>query len=186
MKIFVAKLPYQYESADVSELFAPYGEVSSANVIMDRETGRSKCYAFVEMPDDGQAQEAINNLDGKSILDKEIAVSQAKERERTERPGGGGGYRGGNGGGGYNRNSGGGGGYRSSNGGGGYNRERSNNYGGDRNNGGGGYGGGYNKDRGERNFNRERSFDNNYNKDRRYDNNNNSYRSDREESRDNY
>jgi len=177
MKIFVAKLPYQYESADVSELFAPYGEVSSANVIMDRETGRSKCYAFVEMPDDGQAQEAINNLDGKSILDKEIAVSQAKERERTERPGGGGGYRGGNGGGGYNRNS-----------GGGYNRERSNNYGGDRNNGGGGYGGGYNKDRGDRNFNRERSFDNNYNKDRRYDNNNNnnSYRSDREESRDNY
>lgn len=162
MKIFVAKLPYQYESADVSELFAPYGEVSSANVIMDRETGRSKCYAFVEMPDDDQAQEAINNLDGKSILDKEIAVSQAKEKERTERPGGGGyrggsgggGYRGGNGGGGYRGgNSGGGGGYRSGNSGG-------SNYGsGDRNNGGGGYGGSYNKDRGERGFNRERSND---------------------------
>ena len=177
MKIFVAKLPYQYESADVSELFAPYGEVSSANVIMDRETGRSKCYAFVEMPDNEQAQEAINNLDGKSILDKEIAVSQAKERERTERPGGGG-YRGGNGGG-YNRNSGGGG-YNRGNNGGGYNRERSNNYGGgDRNNGGGGYRGG--NSGGERSFNRERSFDNNYNKDRRYDSNN----SDRP-SRDNY
>ncbi|HWZ35369.1 MAG TPA: hypothetical protein VNW51_04380 [Mucilaginibacter sp.] len=143
MKIFVAKLPYQYESADVSELFAPYGEVSSANVIMDRETGRSKCYAFVEMPDDDQAQQAITNLDGKSILDKEIAVSQAKEKERTERPGGGG-YRGGSGGG-YNRNS----------GGGGYNRDRSNSYGG------GNSGGGYNKDRGERSFNRERNFDNN-------------------------
>lgn len=149
MKIFVAKLPYQYESADVSELFASFGEVSSANVIMDRETGRSKCYAFVEMPDDDQAQAAITSLDGKSILDKEIAVSQAKEKERTERPGGG--YRGGNSGG-YNRNSGGGG-YRSG-GGGGYNRDRSNSYG-DRNN-----GGGYNKDRGERSFNRERSFDN--------------------------
>lgn len=155
MKIFVAKLPYQYESADVSELFAPYGEVSSANVIMDRETGRSKCYAFVEMPDEAQAQEAINNLDGKSILDKEIAVSQAKEKERSERPGGG--YRGGNGGSGYNRNNGGGG-YRGGNGGG-YNRDRNSS---------GSYGGGYNKDRGERS--RERSFDNNYNKDRRYDN----------------
>lgn len=168
MKIFVAKLPYQYESADVSELFAPYGEVSSANVIMDRETGRSKCYAFVEMPDDNEAQEAINNLDGKSILDKEIAVSQAKEKERTERPGGGGyrggnggGYRGGNGGGGYRGGNSGGGGYRGGNGGGGYG-------GGDRNSGGGG---GYNKDRGERSFNRER--------------NNDDYRSGRE-NRDNY
>ncbi|MFD2870980.1 RNA recognition motif domain-containing protein [Mucilaginibacter ximonensis] len=156
MKIFVAKLPYQYESADVSELFAPYGEVSSANVIMDRETGRSKCYAFVEMPDDDQAQEAISNLDGKSILDKEIAVSQAKEKERTERPGGGGfrggngggGYRGGNGGGGYRGGNSGGGGYRGGNGG--------SNYGGDRNS----SGGGYNKERGERGFNRERGNDN--------------------------
>lgn len=140
MKIFVAKLPYQYESADVSELFTPYGEVSSANVIMDRETGRSKCYAFVEMPDENEAQNAITNLDGKTILDKEIAVSQAKEKERTERPGGGGGYRGGGGGGGYRGNSGGGGGYNrdrsSGGGGGGYNR--------DRNSGGGG---GYSKDR---------------------------------------
>jgi len=164
MKIFVAKLPYQYESADVSELFAPYGEVSSANVIMDRETGRSKCYAFVEMPDENEAQEAINNLDGKSILDKEIAVSQAKEKERTERPGGG--YRGGNGGG-YNRNNSGGGGYRGNGGGysngGGYNRDR--NAGGYGSNDRGNAGGGYNKDRGE-----QRSYDN-YNKDRRYDNN---------------
>jgi RNA recognition motif-containing protein len=125
MKIFVAKLPHQYQSADVSELFTPYGDVSSANVIMDRETGRSKCYAFVEMPDETEAQNAITNLDGKSILDKEIAVSQAKEKERTERSGGGG-YRG-NSGGGYNRNSGGGG-YRSSNSGGGYNRDRNSGY----------------------------------------------------------
>jgi cold-inducible RNA-binding protein len=136
MKIFIAKLPYQYEGADLTELFSPFGEVSSANVIMDRETGRSKCYAFVEMPNDDEAQSAIDALDGKEILDKAIAVSQAKEK--TDRPSGGGGYRGGSGGGGgYNRdrNSGGGGGYGGG-GGGGYNRDKSSG------------GGGYNKDRG--------------------------------------
>ncbi|GAA4089032.1 hypothetical protein [Mucilaginibacter panaciglaebae] len=157
MKIFIAKLPHQYQSADVTELFSPYGEVSSANVIMDRETGRSKCYAFVEMPDENEAQNAINNLNGKSILDKEIAVSQAKEKERTERPGGGGGgYRSG-GGGGYNRNSGGGG-YRGNNSGGGYNRERGTS----------GYGSsndGYNRDKNSGYQSRERSYDS-YNKDR--------------------
>ncbi len=129
MKIFIAKLPYQYEGADLTELFSPFGEVSSANVIMDRETGRSKCYAFVEMPNDEEAQSAIDALDGKEILDKAIAVSQAKEK--TDRPsGGGGGYRGGNSGGGYNRDR------NSGGGGGGYNRDRSSG------------GGGYNKDRG--------------------------------------
>jgi RNA recognition motif-containing protein len=132
MKIFIAKLPHQYQEADVTELFTPYGEVSSVNVIMDRETGRSKCYAFVEMPNDEEAQNAITNLDEKQLLDKTIAVSQAKEK--TDRPsGGGGGYRGGgagsSGGGGYNRGG--------NSGGGGYNRDRSS-----------GGGGGYNKDRG--------------------------------------
>lgn len=130
MKIFIAKLPHQYQEADVTELFTPYGEVSSVNVIMDRETGRSKCYAFVEMPNDEEAQNAITNLDEKQLLDKTIAVSQAKEK--TDRPsGGGGGYNRGGGGGGYNRD-------RNSGGGGGYNRDRSS----------GGGGGGYNKDRG--------------------------------------
>src|ERR1700712_4662757 len=137
MKIFIAKLPYQYQEADIAELFATYGEVSSVNLIMDRETGRSKCYAFVEMPNDDEAQNAITNLDEKEILDKAIAVSQAKEK--TERTGGysgggsggyrsgGGGYRGGNssGGGGYNRDKGSGGGnYRDKgNGGGGSYRD---------------------------------------------------------------
>jgi len=106
MKIFVAKLPYQFKEAEIAELFAPYGDVSSVNLIMDRETGRSKCYAFVEMPNDQQADAAINALNETQILDKAIAVSQAKERERSERPAGGGfrsgggggagGYRGGN------------------------------------------------------------------------------------------
>ncbi|MDB4926896.1 RNA-binding protein [Mucilaginibacter sp.] len=120
MKIFIAKLPYQYQEADITELFATYGEVGSVNLIMDRETGRSKCYAFVEMPNDDEAQNAITNLDEKQILDKAIAVSQAKEK--TDRPSGGG-Y---GGGGGYNRGGNSGGGYRGGNsgGGGGYNRDK--------------------------------------------------------------
>ncbi|MDB5115388.1 MAG: recognition motif [Mucilaginibacter sp.] len=153
MKIFIAKLPYQYQEADITELFAEYGEVSSVNLIMDRETGRSKCYAFVEMPNDEEAQNAITNLDEKQLLDKAIAVSQAKEK--TDRPSGGGGY-GGGGGGGYRggNSGGGGGGYRGGNsggGGGGYNKDRGNGGGGgynkDRGNGGGGGGGSY-RDRG--------------------------------------
>ncbi|MDB5112650.1 MAG: RNA-binding protein [Mucilaginibacter sp.] len=116
MKIFIAKLPYQYQEADIAELFATYGEVSSVNLIMDRETGRSKCYAFVEMPNDDEATNAITNLDEKQILDKPIAVSQAKERaERTG--GGGGGFRGGNSGGFRGGNSGGGGGFQRGGGG---------------------------------------------------------------------
>lgn len=147
MKIFVAKLPYQFKEADIEELFAPYGEVSSVNVIMDRETGRSKCYAFVEMPNDEAAATAITSLDQKQILDKAIAVSQANEREKPA--GGGGGYRSGGGGGGYRGgNSGGGyggGNYRdsgNSNGGGNYRDKNSGGGGGnyrDRGNSGGGY-----------------------------------------------
>jgi cold-inducible RNA-binding protein len=126
MKIFIAKLPYQFKEADVTELFAPYGEVSAANVIMDRETGRSKCYAFVEMPNDEEALAAISGLNETQILDKAIAVSEAKEKERTERPSsGGGGYRGGSsGGGGYRGGNSSGssdGGYRGGNSGGGGN-----------------------------------------------------------------
>jgi cold-inducible RNA-binding protein len=120
MKIFIAKLPYQYQEADISELFAAYGEVASVNLIMDRETGRSKCYAFVEMPNDEEASNAITNLDEKQIMDKAIAVSQAKER--PEKTGGGGGFRSSGGGsGGYRGGNSGGGGYRGGGGGGGSN-----------------------------------------------------------------
>ena len=156
MKIFVAKLPYQFKEADIEELFTPYGEVSSVNLVMDRETGRSKCYAFVEMPNEAAAATAITSLDQKQILDKALAVSQAKEREKPAgggggyRSGGGGGYRGGNSGGGYGGNSSGN--YRdSSNGGGGNYRDRGNS------NGGGNYrdrgnsnGGGSYRDRGNK------------------------------------
>ena len=140
MKIFVAKLPYQYQEAEIAELFAPYGEVSSVNLIMDRESGRSKCYAFVEMPNDDEAQSAITNLDEKMVMDKTIAVSQAKEK--TDRPaGGGGGYRGG--GGGYRGGNNGGGFQRGGNSGGGNYRDKGNGGGGgnyrDKGNGGGGF-----------------------------------------------
>ncbi len=141
MKIFIAKLPYQYQEAEVNKLFAEFGEVSSVNLIMDRETGRSKCYAFVEMPNDEEATNAINNLDQKEVMNKPIAVSQAKER--PERSSGGGGFQQRSGGGGFqSRNSGGGGGYNRdrNSGGGGYNRDR-NSGGGNRD------GGSYNRDK---------------------------------------
>jgi len=146
MKIFVARLPYQFQEAQIADLFAPYGEVKSVNLIMDRETGRSKCFAFVEMPDDTEAANAIAELNERQVMDKNIAVSEAREKER---PAGGGGFGGGNrnfgggGGGGYrDRNSGGGGGdRRGGNGGGGYRDRNNGGGGGDRRggNGGGGY-----------------------------------------------
>jgi len=146
MKIFVARLPYQFKETDIAELFAPYGDVNSVNLVMDRETGRSKCYAFVEMPDDQQANKAIDALNDTQVLDKAIAVSQAKERERTERPGG---FRGGNSGGGYRDRNSSGGNYRDSgNGGGGY-RDRNNSSGGNYRDRGNSNGGGNNyRDRG--------------------------------------
>ena len=108
MKIFIARLPYQYQEAEITELFAAYGTVKSVNVIMDRETGRSKCFAFVEMPDDSEANTAIAELNERRVLDKNIAVSEAREKERPAGGFGGDRRSSGNGGGGYrDRNSGG-------------------------------------------------------------------------------
>nr|WP_294794761.1 RNA-binding protein [uncultured Mucilaginibacter sp.] len=107
MKIFVARLPYQYQEAQIADLFAAYGTVNSVNLIMDRETGRSKCFAFVEMPDSTEANNAIAELNERKVLDKNIAVSEAREKERPAGNFGGGnrGFRGGNdsGGGGYKK-----------------------------------------------------------------------------------
>jgi len=124
MKIFVGSLPYKVEEADLQELFAAYGEVSSVKIITDRETGRSKGFGFIEMADDEAGQKAIDGLNGTDIGGRTIAVSQAEERKPSAGGSrGGGGYGGGGGG-----NRGGGGGY----GGGGGNRS--------------GGGGGYSKD----------------------------------------
>src|ERR1700742_2817381 len=94
MNIFVGSLPFKLEEADLKELFEAYGEVSSDKLINDRETGRSKGFGFVEMPDDESAQQAISALNGSEVGGRTIAVSQAEERKPNERNrgGGGGGY----------------------------------------------------------------------------------------------
>ncbi|MBK7289210.1 MAG: RNA-binding protein [Chitinophagaceae bacterium] len=106
MKIFVAGLPYDMDDAELEEFFEKFGTVSSVKVAMDRETGKSKGFGFVEMPNDAEAKEAIEGLNDISLGKKPLVVKQAEEKPG----GGGGGYRGGGnrggGGGGYNNNHG--------------------------------------------------------------------------------
>ena len=94
-KLYVGNLGYDVNDSDLSQLFSQYGEVASANVIMDKMTGRSKGFGFVEMSGEQEAQAAIAALNGKDYSGRELTVNEAKPRE--ERPGGGG--RGGRGGG---------------------------------------------------------------------------------------
>ena len=121
MNIFVGSLPYSLQEADLQELFEAYGEVSTVKIIIDRESGRSKGFGFVEMSDDEAAQKAISGLNGSEVSGRSIAVSQAEDKKPGDRrSGGGGGFGGGNrggGGGGYSRDSrgGGGGGYSKDN-----------------------------------------------------------------------
>ena len=106
MNIYVSNLSFNVQDEDLREFFTPYGEVTSAKVISDRETGRSRGFGFVEMSDDAAAQKAVAELNDASVDGRTIKVMEAKPKE--DRParsngGGGGGYRGGNsGGGGYN------------------------------------------------------------------------------------
>ena len=98
MNIFVAGLSYQISEADLKELFEEYGAVSSAKIIIDRDSGRSKGFGFVEMDDEAEGQRAIEELNDAEYDGRTLAVSVA--RPRTERPrGGGGGYNRGGGGG---------------------------------------------------------------------------------------
>lgn len=126
MNIFVGSLPYSLEEADLKELFEAYGEVSTVKIIIDRESGRSKGFGFVEMSDDEAAQKAISGLNGSEVSGRSIAVSQAEDKKPSDRrSGGGGGYGGSRGG------SGGGGGYsKDSRGGGGGGYSKDNNRGG--------------------------------------------------------
>lgn len=97
MKIFVAGLPYDLDDAELEEIFEKFGKVLSAKVAMDRETGKSKGFAFVEMPNDEEAKEAIENLNDISLGKKPMVVKRAEDK-----PGGGsGGFRGGSSSGGY-------------------------------------------------------------------------------------
>ena len=100
MNIFIAGLNYNMSEAELGELFAEYGEVFSVKIIMDRETGRSKGYGFVEMADDEAGDKAIAALNEVDMDGKTLSVSVARPREERPRRSygnnGGGGYRGGN------------------------------------------------------------------------------------------
>jgi RNA recognition motif-containing protein len=99
MNIYVSNLGFDVQDEDLKEFFTPYGEVTSAKIINDRETGKSRGFGFVEMPDDSAAKKAIAELDGGEVEGRSIKVMEAKPKE--SRGGGGGGFRG-KGGGGYN------------------------------------------------------------------------------------
>ncbi|MFZ1369500.1 MAG: RNA-binding protein [Ferruginibacter sp.] len=104
MNIYVSNLSFNTSDAELNELFSAFGEVSSAKVITDRETGRSRGFGFVEMPSEDEGKDAMLGLNNKEVEGRAMSVSVAKERE--ERSSNGGGSRGGYG---NNRNSGGGG-----------------------------------------------------------------------------
>jgi RNA recognition motif-containing protein len=87
MNIYVGNLAYSVTDNDLREAFSAFGEVSRANVIMDRDTGRSKGFGFVEMPDNGEAEAAINGLNDKALSGRPIRVNEARPREdRPRRP----------------------------------------------------------------------------------------------------
>jgi RNA recognition motif-containing protein len=107
-KLYVGNLAYSIGDSDLEQMFAPHGTVQSAQVIMDRDTGRSKGFGFVEMGSDQEAQTAITALNGKEVEGRALTVNEARPRE--DRGGGGGrGGRGGPGGGGRGGRGGGGG-----------------------------------------------------------------------------
>ncbi len=142
MKLFVAGLPYDLDDAELEEIFEKFGTITSAKVVMDRDTGKSKGFGFVEMPNDTEAKEAIEGLNDISLGKKPLVVKAAEDR-----PGGGGGSSSGGYGGGNRGGSGGGyGGGGGSRGGGGYggggSRGGGGGYSGGGNSGGGGYRGG--------------------------------------------
>ncbi|MFL0752226.1 MAG: RNA recognition motif domain-containing protein [Prochlorococcus sp.] len=118
MSIFVGNLPFRAEQEDIIELFAPFGEVANCALPLERDTGRKRGFAFVEMADDAAEAAAIEALQGAEMMGRPLRINKAEPRgSAPRRGGGGGGYGGGGGGGGYG-GGGGGGGYGG--GGGGY------------------------------------------------------------------
>jgi RNA recognition motif-containing protein len=99
-KLYVGNLSYTMSSSELEQLFGQYGTVQSAQVIQDRETGRSKGFGFVEMSSDAEAQAAIQGLNEQQHQGRPLAVNEARPREERGGGGGGGGGRGGYGGGG--------------------------------------------------------------------------------------
>ncbi len=128
MSIFVGNLPFRAEREDVIEMFTPFGEVLNCSLPLERDTGRKRGFAFIEMADEAIESTAIDGLQGKELMGRPLRINKAEPRgSGGSRRGGRGGYGGGNSGGGY-----GGGGYGGGNSGGGYSGGNS----------GGGYGGG--------------------------------------------
>ena len=129
MSIFVGNLPFRAEQEDVIELFSPFGEVANCSLPLERDTGRKRGFAFVEMADEAVEASAIESLQGAELMGRPLRINKAEPRGSAPRRGGGGGYGGGGQGGGYGGGGYGGGGQGGGYGGGGY--------------GGGGQGGGY-------------------------------------------
>lgn len=147
-RIYVGNLPWSYSSSDLENLFVEFGQVAAAEVVMDRETGRSRGFGFVQMANDADFDAAIEGLNGQDCNGRPLVVNEARERAPRSGGGGGGGY-GGGGGGGY---GGGRGGYGGGGGGGGYGGgggrgDRGGYGGGGGGRDGGGYGGGGRGDR---------------------------------------
>ncbi len=137
-KLYVGNLPYSFRDSDIEQAFGEFGTVSSAKVMMERDTGRSKGFGFVEMSNEAEAQAAIQAMNGRQIGGRGLVVNEARPMEpRSGGFGGGGGGR--SGGGGYGGGGSGGGGGYGGGGGGGYGGGGG---GGRREGGGGGYGGG--------------------------------------------
>lgn len=99
MNIFIGNLAHAATEDQLKELFAPYGEIISAKIIMDRETGRSRGFAFVDLASAEEGQRAIDELNGHEFVGRPLRVSEANQREQRPRSGG----NGGNGGGGFDR-----------------------------------------------------------------------------------
>jgi RNA recognition motif-containing protein len=136
MNIFVAKLNFDTREDELRAAFEAYGEVDSVKIVMDKFSGKSKGYAFVEMADETAGANAVEGLNETELDGRTIVVKKAEPREERERSGGKGGFNRGGGGGGFNRGGGGGGGYNRGGGGGGGGYDRGNR------------GGGYDRDRG--------------------------------------
>ncbi len=141
-KLYVGNLPYSVRDGDLEQAFGEFGAVTSAKVMMERDTGRSKGFGFVEMGSDEEAQAAINGMNGQPLGGRNVVVNEARPMEARPPRSGGGGFGGGGGYGGGRREGGGGyGGGREGGGGYGGGREGGGGYGGGRREG-GGYGGG--------------------------------------------
>src|SRR5436309_5136096 len=117
-RIYVGNLPWAYSSSDLEAMFKQYGDVAAAEVVMDRDTGRSRGFGFVQMANEADIEPAINGLNGFQCGGRPLVVNEARERTPRQGAAGGGGYGGRDGG--YGGGRGGRGGYGGGGGGGGY------------------------------------------------------------------